>query len=165
MRPHRSPAAGPGAGTAAGPRPRVQRFAAYGLVTDPAGRVLLTRIAAGYPGAGRWHLPGGGTDFGEDAGEGLLRELAEETDQRGRVDGLIGVSHRHNPAAMGPEGVPDRLARRPGGVPRRGGRADRAARHRGRGRVHRRRALVRPGELRDAAADRGRADARSHRTG
>jgi 8-oxo-dGTP diphosphatase len=85
---------------------RHQRFAAYGLVTDPAGRVLLTLISSDYPGAGRWHLPGGGTDFGEDAAEGLLRELIEETDQRGRVDGLINVSHRHHYDAVGPEGVP-----------------------------------------------------------
>src|SRR5439155_19574078 len=41
---------------------RVQRFGAYGYVTDPDGRVLLTLIADGYLGAGRWHLPGGGTD-------------------------------------------------------------------------------------------------------
>jgi 8-oxo-dGTP diphosphatase len=85
---------------------RHQRFAAYGLVTDPGGRVLLTLISSGYPGAGRWHLPGGGTDFGEGAAEGLLRELVEETDQRGRVDGLIKVSHRHHYDAVGPEGVP-----------------------------------------------------------
>ena len=29
---------------------RAQRFAAYAVATDPAGRVLLTRVAAGYPG-------------------------------------------------------------------------------------------------------------------
>ena len=86
--------------------PRRQRFAAYGLVTDPTGRVLLTRNAPGYPGAGRWHLPGGGTDFGEPAAEGLLRELVEETAQRGRVLGLLDVSHRHTGSALGPEGVP-----------------------------------------------------------
>ena len=80
-----------------------QRFAAYGLVTDPAGRLLLTRIAPGYPGAGRWHLPGGGTDYGETAAEGLLRELAEETAQRGRVLELLDVTHFHNPTALGPE--------------------------------------------------------------
>jgi ADP-ribose pyrophosphatase YjhB (NUDIX family) len=85
---------------------RHQRFAAYGLVTDPTGLVLLTLISSGYPGAGRWHLPGGGTDFGEDAAEGLLRELVEETDQRGHVVGLIKVSHRHHYDAVGPEGVP-----------------------------------------------------------
>ena len=85
---------------------RVQRFAAYGLVTDPAGRLLLTRIADGYPGAGTWHLPGGGTDFGEQATAGLLREMVEETDQRGRVIGLLDVMHLHRPGAMGPEGRP-----------------------------------------------------------
>jgi len=90
-----------------GPRPRVvQRFSAYGLVTDPAGRILLTRIAEGYPGAGRWHLPGGGTDHGELPEAALARELLEETGQHGRVIGLLGVSHRHDPAAVGPEGVP-----------------------------------------------------------
>jgi ADP-ribose pyrophosphatase YjhB (NUDIX family) len=87
-------------------RRTVQRFAAYGLVTDPTGRVLLCQIAPGYPGAGTWHLPGGGTDFGEQATAGLLRELAEEADQSGRVTGLLDVTHFHNPAAMGPEGHP-----------------------------------------------------------
>ena len=85
---------------------RMQRFAAYGLTTDPAGRVLLTRIAAGYPGADSWHLPGGGTDFGERADAGLLRELVEETAQHGRVTGLLDVSHYHNPRALGPERHP-----------------------------------------------------------
>ena len=85
---------------------RRQRFAAYGLVTDPAGRVLLTRIAPGYPGAGSWHLPGGGTDFGESSTGGLLREVVEETAQVGRVTKLLGVSDYHNPRAMGPEGHP-----------------------------------------------------------
>lgn len=87
-------------------RRTVQRFAAYGLVTDPAGRLLLCRIAPGYPGAGTWHLPGGGTDFGEQAPDGLLRELAEEANQTGRVIRLLDVTDFHNPAAMGPEGRP-----------------------------------------------------------
>ncbi|MGC9666687.1 NUDIX hydrolase [Planosporangium sp. 12N6] len=91
---------------AARPPRSVQRFGAYGLVTDPAGRVLLTQIAAGYPGAGEWHLPGGGTDFGEAPTAGLLRELAEEADQRGRITELLGLSSGHNPAAVGPEGYP-----------------------------------------------------------
>ncbi len=85
---------------------RRQRFAAYGLVTDPGGRVLLARIADGYPGAGTWHLPGGGTDFGETATVGLLRELLEETAQRGRVTELLAVTDYHNPRAMGPERRP-----------------------------------------------------------
>ncbi|WP_328343005.1 NUDIX domain-containing protein [Micromonospora sp. NBC_00421] len=85
---------------------RRQRFAAYGLVTDPDQRVLLTLIAPGYPGAGKWHLPGGGTDHGEQPVDGLLRELVEEAGQRGRVDRLILVDNLHNPVAVGPEGRP-----------------------------------------------------------
>ncbi|WIM97209.1 NUDIX domain-containing protein [Actinoplanes oblitus] len=84
----------------------VQRFGAYGLVTDPEGRILLARIAEGFPGGGRWHLPGGGTDYGETPEQAVLRELFEETSQRGRLDGLISVGHRYDPAALGPEGVP-----------------------------------------------------------
>jgi ADP-ribose pyrophosphatase YjhB (NUDIX family) len=85
---------------------RGQRFGAYGLVTDPAGRVLLSLIADGYPGAGLWHLPGGGTDHGELPEEALARELFEETGHTGRVTELLDVSHGHNPSAVGPEGVP-----------------------------------------------------------
>ncbi len=88
------------------PLDRGQRFAAYALVTDPAGRVLLSMIAPNFPGAGRWHLPGGGTDHGEQPVTGLLREMMEETGQLGRVTGLLDVSHRHNPAEFGPEGRP-----------------------------------------------------------
>jgi 8-oxo-dGTP diphosphatase len=83
-----------------------QRFAAYGVATDPAGRLLLTLIAEGYPGAGKWHLPGGGTDHGEQPAAALLRELAEETDQVGQVTDLLDVTHVRNPRALGPEGYP-----------------------------------------------------------
>jgi 8-oxo-dGTP diphosphatase len=84
---------------------RRQRFAAYGFATDPAGNVLLTLIADGYPGAGRWHLPGGGTDFGETAEAGLRREIVEETGQQGLIGPLVSVSHRHQPSLRGPERV------------------------------------------------------------
>ncbi|GIG57464.1 hypothetical protein Lfu02_18360 [Longispora fulva] len=83
---------------------RGQRFSAYGVVTDPAGRLLLTLISDGYPGAGTWHLPGGGTDFGEDPATAVLRELSEETGQTGRITELLSVTNMHNPAAWGPEG-------------------------------------------------------------
>ncbi|MEU4693310.1 NUDIX domain-containing protein [Actinoplanes sp. NPDC023714] len=115
MLPFTAEVLGAGRGAPVVPRPEVefqrppgpvQRFGAYALATDPDGRVLLTRIAEGYPGGGRWHLPGGGTDFGETPEEALARELVEETSQRGRVVDLLGVSHRYDPAALGPEGVP-----------------------------------------------------------
>jgi 8-oxo-dGTP diphosphatase len=85
---------------------RVQRFGAYAVATDRDGRILLTRIAPGYPGAGLWHLAGGGTDHGETPERALARELFEETSQRGRVTGLLGISHRYDPTAVGPEGAP-----------------------------------------------------------
>ncbi|MER7458162.1 NUDIX hydrolase [Micromonospora sp. NPDC126480] len=100
------PTALPAAEAAPPPPDRRQRFGAYGLVRDPDGRVLLTQIAEGYPGAGSWHLPGGGTDHGEAPEPALLRELVEESGQLGRVVELIGVDSLHNPAALGPEGRP-----------------------------------------------------------
>ena len=66
------------------PANSVRRFGAYGLITDPAGRLLLSLIAPDYPGAGLWHLPGGGTDFGEQPDDGLVREVFEESGPAGR---------------------------------------------------------------------------------
>jgi ADP-ribose pyrophosphatase YjhB (NUDIX family) len=86
--------------------PRAQRFAAYAVATDPRGRVLLTRIADGYPGGGQWHLPGGGTDYGEQPGAALIREITEETGQHGRLLDLLGVASHRDAASLGPEGYP-----------------------------------------------------------
>jgi len=85
---------------------RFQRFSVYGVVRDAAGRILLTRVAEGYPGAGHWHLPGGGTDFGESPREALVREIREETGQDATVGELRDVVHMHNPQAYGPERRP-----------------------------------------------------------
>jgi 8-oxo-dGTP diphosphatase len=85
---------------------RTQRFAAYAVATDTSGRVLLTRVSPGYPGEGRWHLPGGGTDFGEQPATALIRELLEETGQAGRLAGLLGVASHRDAASLGPEGFP-----------------------------------------------------------
>jgi 8-oxo-dGTP diphosphatase len=85
---------------------KAQRFAAYAVATDTEGRVLLTKVAPGYPGAGRWHLPGGGTDFGEQPATALLRELKEETGQLGEIVELLGVVSHRDAASLGPEGFP-----------------------------------------------------------
>jgi 8-oxo-dGTP diphosphatase len=57
----------------AGP-PKVQRVGAYALVPDTGG-LLLTR----YAGSGRWSLPGGGIDHGEQPIDAVHREVREET--------------------------------------------------------------------------------------
>jgi ADP-ribose pyrophosphatase YjhB (NUDIX family) len=85
---------------------RAQRFAAYAVARDPTRRLLLTQIADGFPGAGCWHLPGGGTDFGEQPAAALMRELFEETGQHGRVETLLGVASHRDAASLGPEGYP-----------------------------------------------------------
>jgi 8-oxo-dGTP pyrophosphatase MutT (NUDIX family) len=75
------------------PRPTAleQRVAAYGLCRDPDGRVLLVRAAPYLSVAGRWFLPGGGIDHGEDPVDALRREFAEETGLDVEVGALRGV--------------------------------------------------------------------------
>ncbi|MFV2198021.1 NUDIX hydrolase [Nocardiopsis sp. LOL_012] len=84
-------------------RPRLSRVASYGIVTGPDGRLLLSLIAEGFPGAGTWHLPGGGVDAGEDVREALRREVFEETGQHGAVGELIAVTAHHRTAPPGPQ--------------------------------------------------------------
>ena len=58
--------------------PRRQRVAAYALLTRND-EVLLTRMSERTRIPGRWTLPGGGIDHGEDPREALVREVYEET--------------------------------------------------------------------------------------
>ncbi|MFP5331328.1 MAG: NUDIX hydrolase [Acidimicrobiia bacterium] len=55
-----------------------RRVGVYGRCVDD-GAILLTRLSAIEPDAGRWTLPGGGMDFGEHPHETLVREFFEET--------------------------------------------------------------------------------------
>lgn len=57
---------------------RRQRIATYALLTRD-GQVLLTRMSARTRIAGRWTLPGGGIDHGEDPRDAVRREVYEET--------------------------------------------------------------------------------------
>ncbi len=77
----------------ADPRPAAleQRVAVYGICEDPDGKVLLVRAAKYLSVAGRWFLPGGGIDHGEDPVDGLRREFAEETGLDVEVGPLRGV--------------------------------------------------------------------------
>jgi ADP-ribose pyrophosphatase YjhB (NUDIX family) len=67
------------------------RVAAYAICRDDHERVLLVRIAPGYPAVGKWTLPGGGLNFGEDPAVGVLRELTEETGLKGDIEALAFV--------------------------------------------------------------------------
>ena len=57
---------------------RRQRVAAYALITRDD-EVLLTRMSARTRIPGRWTLPGGGIDHGEQPREAVVREVLEET--------------------------------------------------------------------------------------
>jgi ADP-ribose pyrophosphatase YjhB (NUDIX family) len=56
-----------------------QRIAAYGVVRDDEGRLLLARAAPLLTLRGRWFLPGGGVQHGERPSDSLRREIAEES--------------------------------------------------------------------------------------
>jgi 8-oxo-dGTP diphosphatase len=65
-----------------------QRIAAYAVVRDTRGRVLLTRNSVRSDFPGLWALPGGGVDHGEHPAEAVLREVREETGLDVRLTGL-----------------------------------------------------------------------------
>jgi 8-oxo-dGTP pyrophosphatase MutT (NUDIX family) len=65
-----------------------QRVAAYAVVRDTAGAVLLTRNSPRSDFPGLWSLPGGGVDHGEHPAQAVLREVREETGLDVRLTGL-----------------------------------------------------------------------------
>ena len=56
-----------------------QRLAAYALVFDDVGRVLLSQEPDPRGRLGRWLLPGGGVEHGEHPEQAVIREVREET--------------------------------------------------------------------------------------
>ncbi len=69
------------------------RISAYGIIIDSEHRILLCRLSPIVEHlAGKWTLPGGGIDFGEDPRTTVSREVAEETGLRvSRVGNLLDV--------------------------------------------------------------------------
>lgn len=56
-----------------------QRIAVYGVCRDTQGRLLLARASPAITLQGRWFLPGGGVQHGEDPTDSLAREIEEES--------------------------------------------------------------------------------------
>ncbi|HVX46517.1 MAG TPA: NUDIX domain-containing protein [Mycobacteriales bacterium] len=75
-----------------------QRVGAYALA-DNGDRTLFCRMSERTPTPGRWTLPGGGLQPGEDPAAAVLRELAEETGLSGSIERLVGV---HSNVYIGP---------------------------------------------------------------
>ncbi len=72
------------------------RVAAYAIVTDDDGRVLLAHWAEGRRSS--WTLPGGGLEPGEDPEDAARREVLEETGYHVELDGILGVDSHVVPA-------------------------------------------------------------------
>lgn len=74
--------------------PERQRVAAYALLTRN-GDVLLTQMSSRTRIEGRWTLPGGGIDHGEDPRDALRREVYEETGLRVEPSRVVDVHATH----------------------------------------------------------------------
>ena len=71
---------------------RTTRVAAYGLLKRDE-KMLLCRLSQKVGmNPGRWTLPGGGLDFGEDPVDAVVREFKEETGLVVKVDRLVAVN-------------------------------------------------------------------------
>lgn len=73
---------------------RRQRVAAYALVTATPG-LLATEFSDRTAVPGKWGLPGGGIDPGEQPRASVLREVIEETNQTIELGDLVEVQSSH----------------------------------------------------------------------
>lgn len=73
------------------------RVAAYAVITDDAGRILLSHWNEhGHSG---WSMPGGGLEPGEDPADAAVREVFEETGFHVRLIDLLDIDSHVVPAA------------------------------------------------------------------
>ena len=81
--------------------PRVQRLAAYAVLCNDSGQVLLARLSDGTDRPGWWTLPGGGVEHGEHPRDTVVREVREETGLTVEVADLLDLRSFHRPAGEG----------------------------------------------------------------
>lgn len=83
-----------------------RRVAAYVLCRDGDGLILLTRFRYdGHPDSGKWTMPGGAMEWGEEPAETAARELEEETGLRADIGRILGVFSRWYDAREAYRGV------------------------------------------------------------
>jgi 8-oxo-dGTP diphosphatase len=88
-------------------QPQWRRAAAYVLCRDEQERILLTRFyAEENPDSGRWTMPGGGMEWGENPEQTALRELEEETGLRARLGPVVGVFSHWSTTEESARGAP-----------------------------------------------------------
>ena len=71
-----------------------QRIAAYAIVVSECG-LLATQYSSRTSVDGRWGMPGGGIDPGEEPGAAVVREVHEETAQDVELGPLVAVQTSH----------------------------------------------------------------------
>lgn len=86
---------------------QVQRVSACGLARD-GDAVLMVQIGrSAYGDAGKWMLPGGGIEHGEDPRDAVVRAFTEQTGLAVRVESLleVGSDYRHLPGGIDFHGI------------------------------------------------------------
>lgn len=72
-----------------------RKAAVYVVCRDESERLLLTRfVSPGDPDSGKWTMPGGGMEWGEDPHATAVRELDEETGLAASIGPVLGIFSR-----------------------------------------------------------------------
>lgn len=71
-----------------------------GVLVIQDGKILLVKRAM-MPEKGKWSIPAGFLDYGEDPAETAVREVLEETNLRVEISGLVDVYHNRDALLKG----------------------------------------------------------------